>query len=78
VAFIEGENKDKTRYIYLGGNQGNGESISGYQKILLGSVLKSSKTIRAITKPNEYKITYQDKIFPQYDINAENSKASSR
>lgn len=57
VAFIVGENNDGTRYIYLGGNQGNGEKRSGYQKICMGSVQKKSKTIIDITKPKSYTIS---------------------
>lgn len=78
VAFIAGENIDGTRYVYLGGNQGNGEARSGYQQIVLGSVAKNSKTILGITKPKKYKITEEDKKLPKYDIKAENSKDSSR
>ena len=78
VAFIVGENNDGTRYVYLGGNQGNGESRSGYQKICMGSVLKTSKTILDISKPKEYTITDEDKKLIKYDIKDENSKASSR
>lgn len=78
VALIAGESIDGTRYVYLGGNQGNGESRSGYQKIILGSVRKNSKTIIAITKPKRYKISPKDKILPKYDVNAENSNKTSR
>ncbi|MBP4136753.1 hypothetical protein [Flavobacterium geliluteum] len=78
VALIAGENIDGTAYVYLGGNQGNGEKRTGYQKIILGSVPKNSASILGITKPKKYIITEEDKKFPKYDINAENSKDSSR
>ncbi|WP_426278892.1 hypothetical protein ACN9MN_06595 [Chryseobacterium sp. S-02] len=78
VALIAGENLDGTRYVYLGGNQGNGEKTAGYQKIILGSVAKNSKTIVAITKPKKYTVSEKDKELPKYDVNAENSKESSR
>ena len=78
VALIVGENMDGTRYVYLGGNQGSGETRTGYQKIILGSVAKNASSIIAITKPKKYNIREEDKILPKYDINAENSRASSR
>lgn len=78
VALIAGENLDGTRYVYLGGNQGNGEKTAGHQKIILGSVDKKSKSIIAITKPKKYTISEKDKQLPKYDVNAENSKESSR
>ncbi|MGE8533424.1 MAG: hypothetical protein ACN6OJ_02425 [Chryseobacterium sp.] len=78
VALIAGENLDGTRYVYLGGNQGNGEKTAGHQKIILGSVDKESKSIVAITKPKKYTISEKDKEFPKYDVSAENSKESSR
>ena len=72
VAFIVGENNTGTKYVYLGGNQGNGEKRAGYQKIIMGSVSKTSSSIKAITKPKDYKILETDKILPKYDVNAEN------
>ena len=78
VALIAGENLDGTRYVYLGGNQGNGEKTAGHQKIILGSVDKKSKSIIAITKPKKYTISEKDKELPKYDVSAENSKESSR
>jgi len=78
VAVIVGENNDGTSYVYLGGNQGNGDKRTGYQKIILGSVSKNSDTILEITKPKDYLIVEEDKKLLKYDVNAENSKESSR
>ncbi|WP_128332172.1 PAAR-like protein [Apibacter sp. HY039] len=78
VAFIVGENIDGTKYVYLGGNQGNGDKRAGYQKISLGSVSKKSKSILGITKPKKYIVMEDDKKLPKYDVNKENTKASSR
>ena len=78
VAILVGENKTGDKYVYLGGNQGNGDGRSGYQKISLGSISKNSKAIIAITKPKNYTIDEDEKQLPKYDVNAENTKSSSR
>ncbi|WP_443939973.1 hypothetical protein [Pedobacter sp. MW01-1-1] len=78
VAIIVGENLNGTKFIYLDGNQGNGDITPGNQKIILGSIPKRDPKIIAITKPKKYVITENDKIFPKYDVNAENSRESSR
>ncbi|MDR7212203.1 hypothetical protein [Flavobacterium piscis] len=78
VAIIAGETLDGSGYVYLGGNQGNGDLRVNYQKIIMGSVSKNSKSIIAITKPKDYNISKEEKILQKYDINAENSKESSR
>jgi hypothetical protein len=78
VAIIAGETTDGKGYVYLGGNQGNGEKREGYQKIILGSVSKTSSTIVGITKPSGYVISAEDEKLTKYDISAENTKESSR
>jgi len=78
VALIAGETKDGSGYVYLGGNQGNGEKRTGYQKIILGSVPKNSKTILEIMKPKTYIVDDEEKILPKYNVEAENSAGSSR
>lgn len=78
VAILVGENTTGDKYVYLGGNQGNGDGRSGYQKISLGSISKNSKSIIAITKPKNYTIDEEEKKLPKYDVNAENTKSSSR
>lgn len=78
VAILVGENTDGSAYVYLGGNQGNGDGRSGFQKIILGSVSKKSSSIVGITKPKKYIISEEDKKLPKYDVNAENSRESSR
>ena len=78
VAILIGENKNGNSYVYLGGNQGNGDKRVGYQKISLGSVSKSSSTIYAIMKPEKYQVLDDEKKLPKYDVNSENDASSSR
>ncbi|MXO24355.1 MULTISPECIES: CHAP domain-containing protein [unclassified Apibacter] len=76
VAFIVGENNDGSKYVYLGGNQG--DKRLNHQKICLGSVSKKDSSIYAIMKPKKYKISDDEKKLPKYDVNIENSGNSSR
>lgn len=76
VAIIVGENNDGTKYVYLGGNQGS--NVTGGQKICLGSISKTSSSIFQITKPKSYTPIDEEKILPKFDVDAENSGASSR
>ena len=78
VAFIVGESNDGTGYIYLGGNQGNGDKRAGHQKICMGFVRKSDGSIKGITKPKDYVVADSEKVFPKYDITTENTRDSSR
>lgn len=78
VAILVGENMTGDKYVYLVGNQWNGDNRSGYQKISLGSISKTSKSIVAITKPKNYNVDEEEKQLPKYDVNAENTKSSSR
>ncbi|QYN49179.1 hypothetical protein GYM73_06010 [Apibacter sp. ESL0432] len=76
VAFIVGENNDGSKYVYLGGNQG--DKRQNHQKICLGSVSKKDSSIYAIMKPKKYIISDDEKKLPKYDVNIENSGNSSR
>lgn len=78
VAIIVGENRSGDKYVYLGGNQGNGESRSGYQQICLGSIHKTSPKIFNIMKPKNYVVNDKEKQLPKYDIEIENSAKTSR
>lgn len=78
TAILVGENLKGDKYIYLGGNQGNGDSRSGYQKICLGSISKTSSKIFMIMKPKKYTVDDEEKKLPKYDVEAENSAGSSR
>jgi len=78
TAILVGENIKGDKYVYLGGNQGNGDSRSGYQKICLGSISKNSSKIFMIMKPKVYIVADDEKILPKLNVEAENSAGSSR
>ncbi|MCG8902587.1 hypothetical protein G1K97_12145, partial [Tenacibaculum finnmarkense] len=74
VAFIIGENKEGTKYVYLGGNQGSKKT--GKQKICYGTVTKGSES--CIMKPKNYIIKDEDKKLKKYDVDADGSTSSTR
>lgn len=78
TAIIVGENLKGDKYVYLGGNQGNGDARSGYQKICLGSISKNSSKIFMIMKPKTYDVNDEEKKLPKLNVEAENSAGSSR
>lgn len=78
TAILVGENLKGDKYVYLGGNQGNGDSRSGYQKICLGSISKKSPKIFMMMKPKTYMVENEEKLLPKYNVEAENSAGSSR
>ncbi|WP_312390687.1 hypothetical protein [Chryseobacterium sp.] len=78
TAILVGENLKGDKYVYLGGNQGNGDSRSGYQKICLGSISKNSSKIFMIMKPKVYSVAEEEKVLPKLNVEAENSAGSSR
>ncbi len=65
VAFIVGENKDKSKYVYIGGNQTGWEGkTAGTQVISMSSISKKSSDIFAIMKPKDYVIDDAEKQLP--------------
>lgn len=79
VAFIVGENKDKTKYVYIGGNQTGWEGkTAGTQVISMSSINKKSSDIFAIMKPTNYVIDDVEKKLPTYNVESENDFNSTR
>ncbi|MFB9057171.1 CHAP domain-containing protein [Mariniflexile ostreae] len=74
VAFVIGENKEGTKYVYLGGNQGS--KISGMQKICYGTVTKGNES--CIMKPKNYIIKDEDKKLKKFNVDADGSASSTR
>ncbi|MCJ8497633.1 CHAP domain-containing protein [Chryseobacterium salipaludis] len=79
VAFIVSENKDKSKYVYIGGNQTGWEGkTAGTQVISMSSISKKSSDIFAIMKPKDYVIDDAEKQLPTYNVESENDFNSTR
>lgn len=76
VAFIVGYNSKTKKYVYLGGNQGGGDTRPGYQKIRLGSASKSS--FLYIMKPKGYLVSDEEKKLPENPETAQDTHNSTR
>ncbi|WP_062055727.1 hypothetical protein [Aquimarina longa] len=72
-AIIVGKNTSLNKYVYIGGNQGNG-SVSGTQQIKYGTVTIGNEY--AIMKPIKYNPTSYE--LPEMNENADGSYASTR
>ena len=79
VAFIVGENTDKSKYVYIGGNQTGWEGkTAGTQVISMSSISKKSSDIFAIMEPKDYLIDDEEKKLPTYNVESENDFNSTR
>jgi len=74
-----GENKDKSKYVYIGGNQTGWEGkTAGTQVISMSSISKKSAEIFAIMKPKDYVVDDAEKKLPTYNVESENDFNSTR
>lgn len=71
--------KDKSKYVYIGGNQTGWEGkTAGTQVISMSSINKKSSDIFAIMKPTNYVIDDVEKKLPTYNVESENDFNSTR